>query len=334
MIRPRAGEEGAGLDARISRRDWLGMTAAGAGLGLIGRGVSAAAVADEPLRAMARKNLRLGIMSGVYAEFPVEEAARRITADGFLSVVSDFRFADVQFNPLEPDWDAAKKIVSTLEHAGIEIAGIFGYYNLVDQDPERRKRGAAKMEAILSHVDRLGCRLVSTGTGSFNLQSEWADAPENRTEEAYVLCRSALEKHVRTAEKHGAVVTFEPYYKNVISSIERAERIFREVPSPALRLVMDPCNYFRKQDLDRMSPVLDAMFDRLGDRIAIAHAKDVRPTAEGEDLPAAGLGVLDYPLYLRHLARLDRPLPLVLEHLGESGVSRARDFVVGQLQRV
>jgi sugar phosphate isomerase/epimerase len=190
------------------------------------------------------------------------------------------------------------------------------------------------MEAILTSVDRLGCRLVSTGTGSFNLQSEWADAPENRTEEAYVLCRSALLKHARTAEKHRAVLTIEPYYRNVISSIERAERLFREVPSPALRLVMDPCNYFRKQDLDRMSPVLDAMFDRLGDRIAIAHAKDVRPTADGEDLPAAGLGVLDYPHYLRHLARLDRPLPLILEHLGESGVTRARDFVVGQFERV
>ncbi len=332
MNGPCADRAGAGPDGRVSRRGWLGMTAAA--LGLIGGG---AATGGQPsLRAKAKKNLKLGIMSGVYSEFPVEEAARRITADGFRSVVTDYRFADVQFSPLEPDWNAARKIVTTLERAGIEIVGIFGYYNLVDQDLNRRKQGEARMEAILSGVDRLGCRLVSTGTGSYNVQSEWADAPENRTEEAYLLCRSALQQHARTAEKHGAILTIEPYYKNVISSIDRAERLFREVPSPALRLVMDPCNYFRKQDLDQMTPVLDAMFGRLGDRIAIAHAKDVKPSAEGEgeDLPAAGLGVLDYPLYLRHLARLDRPLPLILEHLGSTGVARARDFVVGQLEKI
>ena len=247
---------------------------------------------------------------------------------------TDFAFADVHFNALEPDWAAAKKIVSTLEGAGIEIAGLFGYYNVVDPDVNRRKLGEAKMETILSNWKRLGSPLVSTETGTFNSHSEWEIDPQNQTEEGYRQCRDVFQKHARTAEKHGAVLSIEGYYRNIIGTIDRAERLLNEVNSPALKLVMDPCNYFRKEDLHLMKPMLETMFQRLGDRIAIAHAKDVKASATAEDLPAAGLGVLDYPLFLRLLAQLDRPLPLVVEHLRRPDVARTRDFVLGQFERI
>jgi sugar phosphate isomerase/epimerase len=314
----------------LPRRDWL-KTVGAAGLGLL---ATSTASASEDLMTKAKRNLRLGIMSTVYADLPLDEAARQIKADGFAAVVTDFTFADVQFNPLQPDWAAARKITSTLERSGVEIVGLFGYYNLVDPDVRKRKLGEARMETLLTHGDRLGCRLVSTETGTFNLQSEWLEAPENDTEDGYRHCRSVLEKHARTAEKYGSVLTIEPYWRNIIGSIERAERLFREVSSPSLRLVMDPCNFFRKEDLTKMQPMLQAMFERLGGNIAIAHAKDVKASPEGTDLPAAGLGVLDYPLFIRLLAQLNRPLPLVVEHLRRPDVARARRFVLDQFETV
>jgi sugar phosphate isomerase/epimerase len=66
----------------------------------------------------------------------------------------------------------------------------------------------------------------------------------------------------------------------------------------------------------------------------VAHAKDVKAAPSGTDLPAAGLGVLDYPLYLRLLAQLDRPIDLILEHLTLEDMPRARAFVRGQLEEV
>ncbi len=316
----------------LTRRGLMQM-ALGAGLGLAGPSIARAEYGSD-LRARARKNLKLGIMSSVYGDLPVDEAARQIKADGFSNVVCDFAFADVRFNPLEPDWAAARKVVTTLERAGIEIVSLFGYYNVVDPDVKRRKSGEARIEALLASGNRLGCRLVSTETGTFNSQSEWDSAPENQTEQGYLQCKSALEKHARFAEKHGTVLAIETYYRNIISTIDRAERLFREVKSPALRLVMDPCNYFRKEDLSRMKPMLEAMFQKLGNQIVIAHAKDVKASAVSEDLPAAGLGVLDYPLFLRLLAQLDRPLPLVVEHLRRPDVARARDFVLGNFEQI
>jgi len=313
---------------RLTRRGWMKAT----GTTLLA--AAALGAGTDDLRAKAKKNIKLGMTSSVYGRFPVEEAAKRMKADGFTCVLTDYGFADARFNPLAPDWDAAKKITDAFERNEIKIAAVHGYYNVVDPDAERRKRGEARMECLLTNWKRLGCPNVSTETGTFNRQSEWVEAPENATEQGYLQCRAAFERLARAAEKSGAIVSIETYWRNVIDSIDRAERLFRDVNSPALKLVMDPCNFFRKEDLPRMAPMLQDMFRRLGDRIVVAHAKDVRASADGTDLPAAGQGVLGYPLFLRLLAGLDREVPLILEHLSLADVPRARDFVLAQLERV
>lgn len=327
------------LHTGMTRRAWL--KAAGAGAAVLA-GQSGSLLGDGPvqvppkpdLRAKAGKNLKLGIMSGVYAGFPVEEAARRIKADGFSSVVFEGQFADVKFDPADPDWDAAKKMTRALDKHGIRIAGLFGYYNVIHPVPERRRHGEQRMECLLKNWKRLGCPIVSTETGTFNSQSEFSDHPDNYTEKGYIACREAFTRLARMAEKTGAIVAIEAYWRNVIDSIERAERLFKDIPSPSLKLTMDPCNYYRKDDLARMQPMLDEMFKRIGKQTVLAHAKDVKAAADGTDLPAAGQGVLDYPLYLRHLAALDRELDLVIEHLQIQDVGRARDFVRSQYGKV
>jgi len=312
----------------LPRRDLLKAM----GVGLLA--APALGAAREDLRAKAKKNLKLAVHTTPYAALSVAEAARRIKSKGFGGVLTDYVFADARFDPLAPDWKAAAKVVGSFERHGVRIVGVFGYVNVVDPVAARRKRGEARMETLIKNWKRLGCPNVSTETGTFNPKSDWVEAPENATEQGYLQCRSALEKLARMAEKAGAVVSIEPYWRNVIDSIARTERLFREVNSPALKLVMDPCNYFRKEDLPRMKPMLEDMFRRLAPQIVLAHAKDVKASADGTDLPASGLGVLDYPLYLRLLARLDRPMDLVIEHVALEDVPRARDYVLGQMERV
>jgi sugar phosphate isomerase/epimerase len=134
------------------------------------------------------------------------------------------------------------------------------------------------------------------------------------------------------AKKTGAVISIEPYWRNVIDSVARTQRVVQDVRG--LKLVMDPCNYFRKEDLSRMDPMLEEMFRVLGKQIVLAHAKDVKGAADGTDLPASGKGVLDYPLFLRLLAGLNRELFLIIEHLTLEDVPRARDYVLSQFEQV
>lgn len=287
-------------------------------------------------RELKKENIRLGIDASVYSKLPIAEAAARIRADGFRCVLCAYHFADVYFDPLRPDWKAAEKIVTTLQKNEIAISAIFGYVNVIDPNEARRKVGEGRLHTLLKNWKKLGCNNVSTETGTFNETSPWLDSPKNFTEEGYARCREAFENLARVAEDAGAVLSIEAYWRNCIDSIERAARLFNDVKSPGLKLVMDPCNYLRKEDLSKskMQPMLEAMFARLGDRIVVAHAKDVKAAADGTDLPAAGRGVLDYPLFLRLLAQLGRPVDLILEHLTLDDVPRARDFVLAQMEKV
>ena len=172
----------------LNRRDWLRVTGAAAlGLPLVGH-------AAPDLRARAKKNLKLGVFTGVYASLPLEEAARRIAADGFHGVVLEYAFADVRFDPWAPDWDKARLITSTLAKHNLKIAGLFGYYNLVDPDPARRQRGEQRMQVLIENWKQFGCPIISTETGTLNDKSEWLESPENATEKGYQACRAALEK--------------------------------------------------------------------------------------------------------------------------------------------
>lgn len=323
-----------GFPSTTSRRNLLKALGVGAATAAVRGAWAADSAASSPacsLRERARKNLKLGIFTNVYADLPLEEAARQIRKDGFGGVVTDFAFKDVRLDPLNPDEDAVKKIRACLRRHGIEVVGLMGYYNVIDPDASRRKLGEQRMDYLIRNWKQLGCPIISTETGTLNARSEWAESPENETERGYQLCRAAMEKLARAAEKTGAVIAIETYWRNIISTIERTERLFRDVASPSLKLTMDPCNYFRNEDLPKMRPMLEDMFARVGRQTVLAHAKDVKRAPDGPELPAAGLGELDYSLYLRLLTKLDREYWLVLEHLTRPDVARARDYVRGRM---
>jgi sugar phosphate isomerase/epimerase len=310
----------------LNRRQWLKIT------GTAAVGLPLVSYAAPDLRAKAKKNLKLGVFTGVYASLPLEEAARRIEADGFHGVILEYGFADVRFDPWAPDWDKARQITRTLAKHNLKIVGLFGYYNVVDPDLARRKRGEQRMQVLIENWKQFNCPVISTETGTLNEKSEWLESPENATEQGYEACRAALEKLAQAAKQHGAIISIEAYWRNVIDSIARADRVLHDVPG--LKLVMDPCNYYRKEQLSQMDPMLEEMFRRLGKKIVLAHAKDVKAAADGTDLPASGQGMLDYPLFLRLLAGLNRELFLIIEHLTLDDVPRARDYVLSQFDKI
>jgi sugar phosphate isomerase/epimerase len=148
----------------------------------------------------------------------------------------------------------------------------------------------------------------------------------------------------------------ETYVNNVVGSIQETLRMFAEVDHPGLGLLMDPTNYFENHNIDQMDQTLHQVFDALSDKIRIAHAKDVKRSGDdksekhtdigdadaaeshtfrgvGEiELPAPGLGSLNYDLYLRRLAQKHPNIPIIIEHLTEDDVPRAKQFLDGKLR--
>ena len=50
------------------------------------------------------------------------------------------------------------------------------------------------------------------------------------------------------------------------------------------------------------------------------------------ELPAPGLGSLNYDLYLKRLAEKHPNIPIIIEHLEEADVPRAKKFLDGRLR--
>ncbi len=295
--------------------------------------------------------LQVGIFTA-YFPYALEETARRIRAHGFNTVQLDLSFKDMDLSLENINAENCTAIRDTFRRYDLPICAISGYTNLIHPDPEVRKRNIAMLKQIIRHAQYLGSPYVISETGTFDRDSDWVHHPNNKTEDGYEQCRDIIADLVDCAREHGAIFCTETYVNNVIGSVDETLRLFSDINDPYLGLLMDPTNYFEDHNIDDMDNVLNGIFDRLAQHVKIAHAKDVKradsdqgvqladiDAGEGHalrgvgaiELPPPGLGALNYDLYLQRLAKDHPNLPIIIEHLDEDDVPRAKKFLDSRL---
>ncbi|MBN9070113.1 MAG: sugar phosphate isomerase/epimerase [Rhizobiales bacterium] len=299
--------------------------------------------------------MQAGIFSG-YFPYGLEESARKIRALGFNTVQLDLHFKDIDLSPGQLSKDKAKRVRDVFRDHDLPVCCISGYTNIVHPDKAERRKRLDYLKEIIRFARDFGSPYVISETGTYNPESDWVHHPRNKTEEGFEECRAVIADLARTAYDHGAVFCLETYVNNVVGSVEETVKMFAQVDHPGLGLLMDPTNYFEAHNIDRMDQVLNQVFDTLSDRIRIAHAKDVKRSgddksekhedigdadaAEGHtfrgvgeiELPAPGLGALNYDLYLRRLAEKHPNIPVIIEHLAEDDIPRAKKFLDGKFR--
>ncbi len=299
--------------------------------------------------------MQTGIFTA-YFPYGLTETAQKIRGLGFNAVQLDMHFKDVDVSAGQITKNKCVRIRETFRDHDLPICCISGYTNIVHPDPAERQRRLGYLKEIIRHAQHLGTPYVISETGTYNTESDWVAHPKNKTEEGFEECRKVISDLAQTAYDHGAVFLLETYVNNVVGSVEETVRMFAAIDHPGLGLLMDPTNYFESHNIDRMDAVLNQVFDTLSDRIRIAHAKDVKRsgTDKGEkhadigdgdaleshtfrgvgeiELPAPGLGALNYDLYLQRLARKHPNIPIIIEHLDEADVPRAKRFLHGKLR--
>lgn len=298
--------------------------------------------------------IQVGIFTG-YFPYALEETARRVRAHGFNTVQLDLSFKDMDLATGAITPAKCRRIRDVLRAHNLSVCAVSGYTNIIHPDATVRRANIERLQTIIRHARELGSPYVITETGTYHPDSDWAPHPDNFTEQGYGECRDVIGELARLAAEHGAELLLEPYVSNVIASVEITARLFRDIPGRGLALLMDPTNYFDGSNIGRMDATLHHIFDVLGDRIRISHAKDVKPShgdtsekhadidaSEGHtfrgigdiELPAPGLGMLNYDLYLRLLYQRYPNIPIIIEHLEEPDVARAKSFVDERLMAV
>ncbi len=299
--------------------------------------------------------MQVGIFSG-YFPYSLEETAKKIRALDFNTVQLDMHFKDIDLSTGQITKDKCIKIRETFRDHNLPISCISGYTNIIHPDKPERERRVGYLKEIIRHAQYLGTPYVISETGTYNTESDWVHHPKNKTEEGFEECRKVIADLSQFAYDHGAMFLLETYVNNVVGSVEETVKMFAQVDHPGLGLLMDPTNYFETHNIDRMDEILNQVFDTLSDKIKIGHAKDVKRSGDdktekhadigdadaleshtfrgvGEiELPAPGLGSLNYDLYLKRLAQKHPNIPMIIEHLDEADVPRAKKFLDRKLR--
>jgi sugar phosphate isomerase/epimerase len=275
----------------------------------------------------------LSIFSSVITGATPAEVARK---------TRDYGLRSVQFVPDEVNigWGLQGQVAegsfeewaSAYQREGIEICGVAGYVNLLHHDPIRRRVNIDVFASFLRGMKTLGCRYVSTETGSFAPTGDWDFDPKNRTQPARDELRRVTDELLAVAAEEDVVILYEPYISNVCYTPEIGAQFVREVNSPHLAMLMDPTNWFDVElaQSAHVADVLDHGFSAERGLFRLAHAKDVTPAAPGMDkpgLPGPGRGIIDYARYVQLLRAHGYTGPLVMEHLTEADIPAAMRYV-------
>jgi sugar phosphate isomerase/epimerase len=291
--------------------------------------------------------IQVGIFTG-YFPYTLEETAKRIREIGFNTVQLDVSFKDIELSTDQINSEKCKKIRDTFRAHNLPVSCISGYTNLVHPNADKRKSNLDHLKQLIRFAHELGSPYVISESGTFDADSDWVHHPKNKTGEGYEDCRNVIADLVDFAREHDVTFLVETYVNNVIGSIEETLRLFADIDDPHLGLLMDPTNYFEEHNIDKMDITLNQIFNALSHKIKISHAKDVKraESAHGVqmadidaseahalrgvgsiDLPAPGLGSLNYDLYLQRLSKHHPNIPIIIEHLDETDVPRAKQFL-------
>lgn len=299
--------------------------------------------------------MHAGIFTGYYP-YGLKETAQKIQAQGMTTVQLDLHFKDMDLGPGQITAAKAKLVRDTFRDHNLPICCISGYTNIIHPDKDERARRVGYLKEIIRNARAFGTPYVISETGTYNTESDWVHHPKNKTEEGFEECRKVIAELAQTAYDHGAQFLLETYVNNVVGSVEETVKMFAQVDHPGLGLLMDPTNYFETHNIDKMDQILNQVFDTLTQHIRIAHAKDVKRSGDdksekhadigdedaleshtfrgvGEiELPAPGLGSLNYDLYLRRLAEKHPNIAVIIEHLSEDDIPRAKAFLDGKFK--
>lgn len=296
--------------------------------------------------------ISVGIFTGYYP-YTLAESIDKAKKDGMNCVQLDLEFKDIDLSRGNITKEKAHQVRDAFRDASLPIVAISAYTNLVHPDPVKRQENIDYVKEILAHARDFGTPYVVSETGTYNVESDWLYDPKNSTEEAYQEFKKIAVDIAKFAYDHDAVFLIENYVNNIVGSVDETARLLQEINHPGLGLMLDPTNYYDESNIDNVDPTIEKIFHVLDGYIKVAHAKDCKRAVDtGEkfgggsaehnsfrgagavELPAAGLGVLNYELYVERLAKSHPNIPIIIEHLDESDIPRAKKYVDDVLKKI
>lgn len=305
----------------FSRRKFLG--AAGATVAGFGTNTLCGA---QP----ANANIRVGMMLQGGSAAELQEKARAIATAGFDTVQVTFFF--------QPTAAELQSLARALKDLKLKTVAFGTYFNLFRPDDTGFMGSSqAAMKLVAAHAGLFDCNQFVTWSASYSPRFDGAE-PRNHSPEAVAqLHRAIREVVLPILEPINGRVAFEPYFPHVLGSVELAKEVLAPFPARQVGLLLDPPNFITPALYPKREEEMRRLFRELGDRLHLAHFKDLKlnPAGKSVDLPGPGGGEMNYPLLISEIRKLNQPLPCIIEHIKTESAEmvKAKAWVENQLRQ-
>ncbi|WP_379161681.1 sugar phosphate isomerase/epimerase family protein [Paenibacillus sp. sgz5001063] len=269
--------------------------------------------------------LHLGIRAHDFGQLPLTEQTAKLGQHHFthiqFAVHKSFPESVPSLSSLSPG--TAAFYGDAFRQAGIRIAVLGCYVNIVDPDPARRTLALDAFSTQLRLARDFGASLVGTETGSVGR----GYTPANFTEEAFQQVVTSVKAMVEEAEHFGVTVGIEAGINHPIHTAQLARRLLTLVPSNNLQIILDCANLMTVDNYQQQDTVIAEALELLGDRIAVIHLKDFTVRDGQIVILPAGQGLLNFAPLL-HYMKYKRPhIQGILESTPEEYVQESTDFL-------
>ena len=223
--------------------------------------------------------------------------------------------------PVSPEAD--EQLIKAYEEAAhqqdIIIAEVGAWSNPISQDQAEADKAIEKCIRGLQLADQIGARCCVNISGSRN-PDYWAGPhEENLTKGVFDQVVEVTRKIIDAVKPQRSFFALEAMPWSFPDSTETYLQLLKAIDRSQFGVHLDPVNMIASvRDYFNNGKLIREMFAKLGSHIRSCHAKDIT-LREDNYIPQldelrAGLGNLNYAVYLRELAKL-MDVPLMMEHL-------------------
>lgn len=212
-----------------------------------------------------------------------------------------------------------KAYEAAAKHADIVIAEVGAWSNPISPDAEMAKAAYQKCVDSLTLADEIGANCCVNISGSKN-PVHWAGPhADNLTPETFEQIVEVTRKILLEVNPKRTYFVLEPMPWTYPDSVDSYLKLIKAIAHPQFGVHMDPMNLITTPTLFyRNADLIRDCFRRLGPHIRSCHGKDI-VIKEDYYMPQftevrPGLGVLDYQVFLKELAKIPE-IPLMMEHL-------------------
>lgn len=271
----------------------------------MGIGTLAHAVGHLPLKQLTEK------LSGRNIDF-VQLALSKAISD-----------IDTSLGKLSPA--LANHIGEQFHRAGIRIGVLGCYINPIHPDPQQRRHEIDRFKEHLRYARDFGTSIVATETA--DLTTYLSQDSERYEEMGWAILKQTSQELAEEAERWGVFIGLEPVCTHTLSSSEKMARILKEIPSSNLGVVFDPVNLLPKAAVESQEAFLDQAFAAFGDRIVLAHLKDVVVQNDKLASVRSGQGIFQTKAFLEKLHRAKPGIDISLEQLADDTIDETFAYV-------